>query len=137
METKVINYFIPVEMPESEVDGIEIRPREIQAIILKDIKKLSNKKCCEEMNITSKEFNNIINNCRTKIANALIYGNSMKIIEENKINPEDIITTLCSFRCSICGKIYTINYEKEKIVCPLCFSTKIMTNEEAGFCKKK
>ena len=51
------------------------------------------------------------------------------------VNDEPKCTTLCKFRCAICGQIYEIDYTKEDIKCPLCLSSKIMTNEEAGFLK--
>lgn len=137
METKVVNYFVSSELDEDDFKGIEINPLELKALILKDIKDLNDKNSSKEMNISIKEFEILLKSARKKITEALINGISIIVKDEKEIRPQDIITTLCTFRCATCGNIYTINYEKENIVCPLCFSTKVMTSEEAGFIKKQ
>lgn len=137
METKVVNYFVSSELDEYDFKGIEINPLELKALILKDIKDLNDKNSSKEMNISIKEFEILLKSARKKITEALINGISIIVKDEKEIRPQDIITTLCTFRCATCGNIYTINYEKENIVCPLCFSTKVMTSEEAGFIKKQ
>ncbi|MBO3443059.1 DUF134 domain-containing protein [Clostridium sp. CCUG 7971] len=137
METKVLNYFVSSELDEKDLKGIEINPLELKALTLKDVKDLNDKNSSKEMNISSKEFEGLLKSARKKITEALINGTSIIVKDEKEIRPEDIITTLCTFRCATCGSIYTINYEKEDIICPICFSTKVMTSEEAGFIKNQ
>ncbi len=125
METKIINYFVSTELNEDTIKNeevIEISPVELKALKLKNLKKINEKKCAKEMNITTKEFENII---------------SIIIKDEKEIDPEDVVTTICKFKCAVCGNIFTINYEKDEIICPLCLSSKVMTSEEAGFIKKQ
>src|SRR5699024_4953646 len=113
---------------------VELTTIELKALELKDINNFNDKKCANIMDIDIKEYNNILNNARAKITKALIDGAEISIIEIN-LNDEPKCNTLCKFRCAVCGQIYEIDYTKEDIKCPLCLSSKIMTNEEAGFSK--
>lgn len=140
METKIINYFVSTELNEDIIKNeevIEISPVELKALKLKNLKKINEKKCAKEMNLTTKEFENVISSVEIKITKALIEGISIIIKDEKEIDPEDVVTTICKFKCAVCGNIFTINYEKEEIICPLCLSSKVMTSEEAGFIKKQ
>lgn len=137
METKVINYFVSTEFNEDIINDeevIEISPAELKVLKLKNI---NEKKCAKEMNLTTKEFKNIRSSLDNKITKALTEGISIIIKDEKEIDPEDIVKTICKFKCAICGKIFTINYEKDEIICPLCLSSKVMTSNEAGFIKKQ
>ncbi|HSQ88370.1 DUF134 domain-containing protein [Romboutsia sp.] len=125
--------FIPQQTKDEKIEEVEITSKEMQAIKLIDVYGLKDKKCAKKMKISMHEFEELITNARKKIATALIEGKTIKIIDLKPI--ENKITTLCKFRCAVCGEIYTINYTQSKISCPLCFSSNIMTNEEAGFCK--
>ena len=113
---------------------VELTTIELKALELKDIKKFNDKKCASVMNIDIKEYNNTLNNAREKITRALIDGYEISIIDIS-INEKSKCNTLCKFRCAACGQIYEIDYTREDIKCPLCLSSKIMTNEEAGFLK--
>lgn len=137
METKILNYFVSEEYNEENLEGIEISPVELKALKLKNLKNLNDKNCAKEMNITVKDFNQIIKLAREKLTNALVNGKAIIVKDEKEINQEDIVTTICKFRCAICGNIYTINYEKEEIICPLCLSKEVMSSEDAGFIKKE
>lgn len=113
---------------------VELTTIELKALELKDINNFNDKKCASIMNTDIKEYNNILNNAREKITKALIDGDEISIIDIS-INEQPKCNTLCKFRCAVCGQIYEIDYTKEDIKCPLCLSSKIMTNEEAGFLK--
>lgn len=112
--------------------SIKITPIEIEAIKLIDIENLKNKRCAKRLKISDDEFSDIVLSARKKMATSII-ENIPIIIEEN-INQKKI-TTICKFRCAVCGEIYMVNYLNNKIACPLCNSSKIMANKEAGFCK--
>ena len=128
-----LNYFMPQQTKQTKLETVEITLNEIQAIKLMDVDGLKDKKCAKKMKISTDEFNKLIVNARKNIAVALLEGKVIKIIDE--ITIEDEITTLCKFRCAVCGEIYIIDYTQSKIECPMCFSIKIMTNKEAGFSK--
>ncbi|MGL4912373.1 MAG: DUF134 domain-containing protein [Romboutsia sp.] len=127
------NYFTPQQTKSVETTEVELTLIEIEAIRLSDVECLNDKKVAKKMDLTQEEFKKLLNNARKKIGIALVDGISIKIIDKEEVKEE--ITTLCKFRCSICGEIYTVNYLDSEIICPLCNSTKIMTNEEAGFYK--
>lgn len=122
-----LNYFISQETKYTKLEEVEITLKEMQAIKLMDIDGLKDKKCAKEMKISIYELNELVANARKNIAVALLEGKIIKIIDE--------ITTLCKFRCAVCGEIYIIDYTQSEIACPMCFSSKIMTNKEAGFGK--
>ena len=113
---------------------VELTTIELKALELKELNKFNDKKCANIMNIDTKEYNNILNNAREKITKALVYKYEIRIIDISS-NDEPKCNTLCKFRCAVCGQIYEIDYTKEDIKCPLCLSSKIMNNEEAGFLK--
>lgn len=110
----------------------ELTTIELKALELKNINKFNDKKCANIMNIDVKEYNNILSSAREKLTKALINGYEISIIDIS-IDEKSKCNTLCKFRCAVCGQIYEIDYTSEDIKCPLCFSSKIMTCEEAGF----
>jgi len=124
---------MPQQTKQTKLETVEITLNEIQAIKLMDVDGLKDKKCAKKMKISTDEFNKLVANARKNIAVALLEGKVIKIIDE--ITIEDEITTLCKFRCAVCGEIYIIDYTQSEIECPMCFSSKIMTNKEAGFSK--
>jgi len=124
---------MPQQTKQIKLETVEITLNEIQAIKLMDIDGLKDKKGAKKMKISTDEFNKLVANARKNIAVALLEGKVIKIIDE--ITIEDEITTLCKFRCAVCGEIYIIDYTQSEIECPMCFSSKIMTNKEAGFSK--
>ena len=92
------------------------------------------KNCARKMKISVDEFNKILNNGRSKLAKYISEGNTITILIEED---EAIDTTLYfTFRCAVCGTIYKVTGYEDKVECPLCFSNKVMTAEEAGFNKK-
>lgn len=128
-----LNCFIPQEIKNTKLEEIEITLKEMQAIKLVDVDGLKYKKSAKKMKISIYEFDKLITNARKNIAIALLEGKVIKFIDE--ITIEEEITTLCKFRCAVCGEIYIIDYTQSEIECPMCFSSKIMTNKEAGFSK--
>lgn len=116
-------------------DFIEISEIELKVIKCKDIENLNDDKCIKRLNLTKKEFNIILKSARKKCATSVLENKLTKIKKEEEIILEDVPTTLCTFRCATCGRIYIINYFKEVITCPNCNSKKIMNNKDAGFCK--
>ncbi|MDK2586755.1 DUF134 domain-containing protein [Romboutsia sedimentorum] len=123
-----LNCFVPQQREDETVEEIEVTLEEIKAINFVDVEGLKYKKCAKKMKLSVNELQYIIINARKKIGRALTEGRVIRIIEEQPIK------MLCKFRCAVCGEIYNIDYTKNEIICPLCFSKEIMTNKEAGFC---
>ena len=114
------NYFVPLGKKECELEEVELKVEELEAIRLKDIEGLTQEECAKKMEISRQTFQNIIESGRKKIAIALTQGKAIKI----------------AFRCAKCGYIYTVKYEQDKIICPKCSSTEVMCNKKESFCKK-
>lgn len=124
------NQDININKPSEK--SIKITPIEIEAIKLVDIENLKNKRCAKRLKMSNDQFSNIVLSARKKMATSII--ENIPITIEESI-PEKKITTICKFRCAVCGEIYMVNYLNNEIICPLCNSNKVMTNKEAGFCK--
>ena len=107
------NYFAPFGKKSSEIEEIEVRVDEIEAIRLKDVEGLTIEECASKMAISCETFQKIIS-----------------------ISEENYTTKFCQFRCAKCGYTYTIKYEHDKIVCPKCYSTEVMGSEKQSIYKK-
>ncbi|CEH34261.1 DUF134 domain-containing protein [Romboutsia lituseburensis] len=127
-----INHINNQDINKPSEKSIKITPIEVEAIKLIDIENLKNKRCAKRLKMSDDEFSDLVLSARKKIATSII-ENIPITIEENI--PEKKITTICKFRCAVCGETYMVNYLNNKIACPLCNSSKVMTNKEAGFCK--
>lgn len=104
---------------------------ELEILKLIDLKKYSIKKCSEELKISKKEVEKNLNNVRQKIVKAILNEESFEV-EKIEIKEEEIKENTCKFRCSVCGKIYSVDYKNEPIICPLCFSSKVMDKKMAN-----
>ena len=122
--------FFPVGKKECELEEVELKVEELEAIRLKDIEGLTQEECAKKMEISRQTFQNIIESGRKKIAIALTQGKAIKIAGGH------YTTRFCKFRCAKCGYIYTVKYEQDKIICPKCSSTEVMCNKKESFCKK-
>ena len=121
---------------DDELEEVKLTKEEMEAINLKDVKGYTKRECSKRMGISGKNFQNLIEEARKKISIALIEGKSIKITVEEVEEKDLHDVKACKFRCATCGYIYYVNYEYQDIVCPKCNSTKVMSSEEAGFCKK-
>ncbi len=121
---------------DSTICKSEIRftKNEIEAIKLVDIDNLNIKSCAKKMNLNKDKFEELLNNARKKIAKEIYDKNIINRIEE-KDEPIDN-TIYIFFRCAVCGTVYKLTGQEEKVKCPMCFSNKIMDVKEAGFYKK-
>lgn len=127
-----INHINNQDINKPSEKSIKITPIEVEAIKLIDIENLKNKRCAKRLKMSDDQFSNIVLSARKKMATSII--ENIPITIEESI-PEKKITTICKFRCAVCGEIYMVNYLNNEIICPLCNSNKVMTNKEAGFCK--
>lgn len=124
------NYFVPHGKPKCELDEVLLKVEELEAMRLKDIEELNQEECAEKMQVSRQTFQNIIDSARKKVAIALTEGNAIKISGGNYTSNH------CKFKCLDCGNIYEINYEQNKLICPICQSSNVMCSKKSGFCKK-
>lgn len=72
-------YFKPKGIQLNKLETIEISLEEIEAIRLKDYKKLSQEEAATQMNISQPTFHRIISSARNKIAIAIINAKAIQI----------------------------------------------------------
>lgn len=74
-----ITYFKPQGIPLRELDEIILGFDEFEAVRLKDLEGLEEKKAAEKMKISQPTFNRLIKDARKKISEAIVKGKAIKI----------------------------------------------------------
>ena len=62
-----------------ELEELELKVEELEAMRLKDIEGLSQEECAQQMEISRQTFQNILDLAREKIAKALVEGKAIRI----------------------------------------------------------
>ena len=78
-----VTYFKPRGIPLRSLKEVELKHDEIEAIRLKNVKKLDQHACAKKMNISQSTFQRILSSANKKIAEALIKGKAIRI--ENNV----------------------------------------------------
>lgn len=120
-------YFKP-----SEVDDVEeynLKYEELEAMRLKDIKKLSQEDAAKLMQVSRQTFQNIIDSARHKVALALVEGKAIRIQGGNYKIRE------CTIECLDCGQEYGLEYTKDREACPKCASKQIQCKSKRECCR--
>ena len=74
-----VNYFKPRGIPVVNLDIIELKKEEIEALNLKNLKNLDQRECAEKMNTSPATLQRILSSAYYKITIALIKGKAIKI----------------------------------------------------------
>jgi len=74
------NYFKPSGIPMTCLKETILFDEEIEALRLKNIKKLSQTECAKEMDISQSTFQRIISSAYNKVSDAIVNGKAIKII---------------------------------------------------------
>lgn len=125
------SYFVPVGKAKCEIEEIILKVEELEAMRLKDIEHLSQEECAEKMHVSRQTFQLIIDDARTKVAEALTMGKAIRIQGGN------YTFNICKHKCINCGKDFNRTYETETCSCPKCGSDDFICNEKGKFCKKR
>ncbi|MBT3985133.1 DUF134 domain-containing protein [archaeon] len=72
-------YFKPRGIPINELEEIELRVEEFEALRLKDLENMDQNKAAEKMEISQSTFHRILIEARKKVADALVNGKAIKI----------------------------------------------------------
>lgn len=123
-------YFVPLGKRKCDVDEVVLKLEEIEAMRLKDIEGLNQQECAEKMQVSRQTFQNIIDSARRKTAEALTQGKAINISGGN------YITGHCMLKCNSCGKIYEVQYPKDKFECPECGSKDIICTKRKNKCHR-
>lgn len=124
-------YFVPLGKPQCQVEEVQIKVEELEAMRLKDGENLSQEECAEKMEISRQTFQLIIDEARRKIAEALTMGKAISIQGGN------YTLNVCKYRCRVCGQEFNEKYEKELHSCPNCHDERIDCMNKGVFCMKK
>ena len=77
-----VTYFKPRGIPLFQLSEVELGMDEIEAIRLKDVRDLDQVVCAKKMKISQSTFQRILDLAHQKVAQALISGQAIKIIEK-------------------------------------------------------
>ncbi|MCK5027870.1 MAG: DUF134 domain-containing protein [Candidatus Pacebacteria bacterium] len=80
--TPKATYFKPQGIPMRNLDMIELTHEEIEALRLKNIKKLDQIECAKKMRTSQSTFQRILSGVYIKISDALINGKAIQISKE-------------------------------------------------------
>jgi predicted DNA-binding protein (UPF0251 family) len=107
-------YFKPKGIPISELEEVSMSPDELEAIYLADLSGRFHENSASRMNISRATFGRILTSAHQKIADAIINGKAIKIME--KLPPS--LKEKSKQFCKICGR-NTINKLQDNI-CAKC-----------------
>ncbi|WP_461207294.1 DUF134 domain-containing protein [Clostridium sp. DL1XJH146] len=123
-------YFVPFGKRKCELEEVVLKIEEVEAMRLKDIEGLNQEQCAEKMLVSRQTFQNIIDQGRKKVTEALVQGKAVRISGGN------YTVNICVMRCEDCGNIFELNFETTERVCPKCGSESIFCTKKGSFCKK-
>lgn len=121
-------YFVPLGKPKCELQEVILKVEELEAMRLKDMEGLNQEECARKMQVSRQTFQNIIDEARKKVVQALSEGLAINISGGN------YTTIHCIFKCIVCGTVYNNNQELK--VCPNCGSSQVICRKKAEFCNK-
>ena len=75
-----IRYFKPQGVRVSDLEVVELKTEELEAIRLKNIKNLDQKECAKNMHTSPATFQRILQRANKKIAIALVEGKAIKLL---------------------------------------------------------
>jgi len=80
-----ITYFKPQGVPMRVLEVIELTTEEVEALRLKNIKKLDQIECAKRMKTSQSTFQRILSGAYQKTSEALIEGKAIKIIKPEEL----------------------------------------------------
>lgn len=122
--------FVPLGEKLCEVDRIILKVEELEAMRLKDTQRLNQEECAERMQISRQTFQNIIDEARRKVTEALTQGKTILIQGGN------YKTYACKMECNQCHNAYSVEFSQDKKTCPKCGSKEVGCTEDRKSCKK-
>ena len=77
-----VTYFKPQGVPLRILEETELSAEELEALRLKFVKNLDQEKAAKQMNTSQSTFQRILTHANRKIADALVNGKALKIIQK-------------------------------------------------------
>ena len=74
-----VTYFKPQGMPMRFLSSVELTTEELEALRLKNIKRMNQKECAAQMKTSQSTFQRILSSAYKKVSEALVEGKAIKI----------------------------------------------------------
>lgn len=123
-------YFVPLGKPKCDIEEVNLKVEELEAMRLKDIEGLNQEECAEKMEISRQTFQNIIDSARQKVAEALTQGKAINIGGGHYTSKH------CKLKCMDCNTVYEINSKEDQNTCPSCNSKNVGCIKRMESCEK-
>lgn len=124
------NYFKPMGKRKCQLEEVELKVEELEAMRLKDMEALSQEACAKQMEVSRQTFQNILDSARKKMTIALVEGKAIRI------GGGDFATKQCLYHCKACGNVYSIQYKMDQMKCPKCGSDEVSCGKSTCGCRK-
>ncbi len=122
--------FKPAGIQKDQLEEVQLKMEELEAMRLKDIKRLSQIECAQLMEVSRQTFQLIIDEARRKVALALTKGMVINITGGKYTH------NVCKYKCESCGHEFASAYEANNKHCPACNEEQLSCREIDSFCKK-
>lgn len=123
-----ITYFKPRGVPVAALDTIALTIDELEALRLKDYRRLDQNDAAEQMHVSQPTFHRIVNAARNKVADALVNGKAIKIE-----GGDYLVKTERLFKCNGCGHEWSEPFGTGRPSdCPKCGSPDIYRHLKGG-----
>lgn len=124
-------YFKPTGVKKGNLEEVNLKVEELEALRLKDIEGMHQIDCAHKMNISRQTFQLIIDEAHRKVAKALIEGMSIHI------DGGDYAVDVCQYRCDACGSKLDLVFGLESNECPICGHTNLKCVDLDDTCREK
>ncbi len=108
--------FKPAGIPAADLDAVDLKIDELEAVRLKHCEKLDHETCAERMNVSRATFHRVLNSAYGKIADALTTGKAIEI-------GGGPYRLRGRHRCRSCGHLWKTDENTD--ACPECGSDQI------------
>lgn len=131
-----IRYYIPVGVPQCDLDENVLKIEELEAVRLKDLEGLEQEECADQMEVSRQTFQRILIEARKKITESLVNGKAIRIEGGN------FTSNICPVKCLNCQQEWRESFENYRQVlegdyeCPNCGSKEVTCafGRGKGFC---
>lgn len=120
-----VRYYVPVGVPQYNLEENVLKIEELEAIRLKDLEGLEQEECAERMEVSRQTFQRILVDAHKKIAESLVNGKAIRIEGGN------FTSNICPVKCLNCDKEWQESFENYRKVlegsyeCPNCGSKEV------------
>ena len=122
--------FKPAGCARTNLENVELRLDELEAVRLADLEGLYQEGAAGEMGVSRATFGRLLAEAHRKIADALVNGKALIVKGGNVIMPEQR-----EFSCSGCGHKWTVPFGTGRPdCCPSCNGTAIGRADRVGCC---